>query len=142
MRVSSAGRMAWSRTDFWQSVARTYTLSGVARWKFLAVRVPALHSDHRALARLEAGQPRAGDRAGDQVRHRPGWPDEFEDGRRPRGRTRFGEESAPRPRLRRDESVQPGTERRPCADPRRYRAGGEKPAQQPHGLRLSLSRRS
>jgi len=28
---------------------------------------------HRALARLEAGQPRAGDRGG----HRPGWADEF-----------------------------------------------------------------
>jgi ATP-dependent exoDNAse (exonuclease V) alpha subunit len=34
---------------------------------------------HRARARLEAGQPRAGDRRG----HRPGWADEFEDGRRP-----------------------------------------------------------
>ena len=31
----------------------------------------------------------------DRRRHRPGWADEFEDGRRPRGRTRFSEESAP-----------------------------------------------
>src|ERR1035437_6589114 len=38
-------------------------------------------ADHYALVRLEAGQPRVGDRRG----HRPGWADEFEDGRRPRG---------------------------------------------------------
>ena len=39
------------------------------------------------------------------------------------------------------ESFQPGADRRPGADPRRYRARGQRPAQQPHGLRCRLTRR-
>jgi len=85
---------------------------------------------HRALARRAAGQPRAGNRR----RHRPAGANGFEDGRRPRGRTRSCEASAPRSWLRGHESFQPGADRRPGADPHRYRAGGQRPAQQPHGL--------
>jgi predicted acyl esterase len=44
-------------------------------------------------------------------------------------------------RVRGHESFQPGADRRPCADPRRYRAGSQRPAQQPHGLRRRLTRR-
>jgi len=46
--------------------------------------------------------------------------------RRPCSRALSGDASAPRSWLRGHKSFQPGTDRRPCADPRRYRAGGPK----------------
>ncbi len=41
----------------------------------------------------------------------------------------------------RDKSFQLGTDRRPCADPRRYRTGAERPAQPPHGRLCRIARR-
>jgi hypothetical protein len=49
--------------------------------------------------------------------------------------------SAPRSRLWGDEPFQPGTDRRARIDSRRYRAGRERPAQQPHGIRRRFARR-
>ncbi len=44
------------------------------------------------------------------------------------------EASASRSWLCRDQSLQPGADRRACARPCRYRAGRERPAEQPHGV--------
>jgi hypothetical protein len=44
-------------------------------------------------------------------------------------------------RVRGHESFQPGADRRPCADPCAYRAGSQRPAQQPRGLSCHLARR-
>jgi hypothetical protein len=60
--------------------------------------------------------------------------------RRPAGDLRRPSQATAR-RVRGHEPFQPGADRRPGADPRGYRAGGERPAQQPHGLRCRLARR-
>src|SRR5208283_5752730 len=56
-------------------------------------------------------------------------------------RERGREKRWPARHLRGHESFQPGADRRPGADPRGYRGGGERPAQQPHDLRCRLARR-
>jgi len=60
--------------------------------------------------------------------------------RRPAGDLRWPSQATAR-RVRGHEPFQPGPDRRPGADPRGYRGGGEGPAQQPNGLRCRLARR-